>query len=127
MDGSRPNAQNMEAAAKIYGFVVFRFDVRARCSQLKKEGGRGNRNIYIHIHVYLVSAIVISLPIVGRDLSSTSEKKLSNNFLTLFIYCIENILDRTFFLLTVLPANSIIHSKLSVLFLFKKRCINIAH
>jgi len=40
MDGSRPNAQNMEVAVKIY-FVVFRFDVRTRCSQLRKEGGRG--------------------------------------------------------------------------------------
>lgn len=41
MDASQPNAQNMEAAAKIYGFVVFRFDVRVRCSQLGKEGGKG--------------------------------------------------------------------------------------
>lgn len=69
MDGSRPNAQNMEAAAKIYGFVVFRFDVRARCSQLGKEGGRGIYNVY----VYLVSAI-ISLSIEESDLSSTSGK-----------------------------------------------------
>lgn len=48
MDGIRPNAQNMEAAAKIYGFVVFRFDVRARCSQLEKEGGKGKRNMHIY-------------------------------------------------------------------------------
>lgn len=47
MDGSRPNAQNMEAAAKIYGFVVFRFDVRARCSQLGKEEDR--RYMYMYI------------------------------------------------------------------------------
>jgi len=75
MDGSRPNTQNMEVAAKIYGFVVFRFDVRTRCSQLGKEGGRGIYNIY----VYLVFAIIISLPIEESDLSSTSGKKLSNN------------------------------------------------
>jgi len=40
MDGSRPNAQNMEVAVKIY-FAVFCFDVRARCSELRKEGVRG--------------------------------------------------------------------------------------
>lgn len=85
MDASRLNAQNMEAAAKIYGFVVFRFDVRARCSQLGKKGGKGKEKdeyIYIYIHI-LVSTIVVPLLIEGSGLSSTSGKKLSNNVLVL--------------------------------------------
>lgn len=76
MDGSRRNAQNMEAAAKIYGFVVFRFDVRARCSQLRKEEDRGKKWIHA-MYMYIgISAIVISPPIEENGSSSTSEKIL---------------------------------------------------
>lgn len=32
MDGSQPNAQNMDVVAQIYRLIAFRFDVSRRCS-----------------------------------------------------------------------------------------------
>ena len=116
MDGSRPNAQNMEAAAKIYGFVVFRFDVRARCSQLRKERGKGKGRIYMYTYYIDIRHYYFSAYQRERLILDKREEYLVMIILCI-LYYIENIQTFQFqryvffyFLITVVCILNSIHS-----------------